>query len=198
MTNIDADINAPFRVNLDNNVLTRKGIEDALLLGEEVAQHNVHQIIASPLSRTKQTAFCVASVLANCVPIKFDERFREIEWDVGGEFDRLENYIPDFDSKKLPVDHRPLIDHRRGAITLESQQDVYERVVPALIEVVEEHRANSDGDLLLVTHFFVVRALEAYVHHGEVIRMLDFSPKNTKLIQYTYEQIMANAPRIAA
>lgn len=188
MTNIDADINAPFRVNLDNNVLTEEGIAQAMGVGREAKELNIHQIIASPLSRTKQTAFCIASVMANCVPLCFDNRFREIEWDVGGEFDRLENYIPGFDSKNLPIDHRPLIDHKRGAITLESQLDVYNRVVPAFHEVVERHRGIN---ILIVTHFFVVRALEAYMKTGSPWTMTDYSPKNTIIYEYDIADVDA-------
>lgn len=188
MTNIDADMTAPFRVNTDNNVLTREGIEQAMLIGEQARDLDIHQIIASPFARTKQTAFCIASVMANCVPIAFDTRFQEIEWDVGGDFDRLENYIPGFDSKKLPVDHRPLIDHKRGAITLESQSDVYDRVIPALHDTIERYRGTN---ILIVTHFFVVRAIEAYLHHGDVNRMLDYSPKNTTIYSYDIAEVDA-------
>lgn len=190
MTNIDADMTAPFGVNTDNNVLTIQGITDAMTIGEQVKDLDIHQIVASPFARTKQTAFCIASVLANCVPIAFDSRFQEIEWDVGGDFDRLENYIPGFDSKTLSVDHRPLIDHKRGAITLESQKDVYDRVVPAFLDTIEKYRGRN---ILIVTHFFVVRAIEAYMHHGDVERMLDYSPKNTRIIEYKIDDVEKRA-----
>ena len=186
MTNIDADLTSPFGVTTRNNVLTVEGIEQAKFLGEELMDKEIQEIICSPFSRTQQTAYTIASVLANCVPIHYDPRLQEIEWDVGGDFDRLENYIPGFDSKKLPVDHRPIIDHKRGAITLESQQDVYERVIPALLDIVETYRGKN---VLIVTHFFVVRAFEAFVRHADVTKMLDFSPKNTKIIEYSVEEI---------
>ncbi len=190
MTNIDADMTAPFRVNTDNNVLTEEGIIQAMAIGRECRDLDIHQIVASPFARTKQTAFSIASVMANCVPIAFDTRFQEIEWDVGGDFDRLENYIPGFDSKKLPVDHRPLIDHKRGAITLESQSDVYDRVIPAFLDTIEKYRGTN---ILIVTHFFVVRAIEAYMHHGDVQRMLDFSPKNTTIYGYDIADVEARS-----
>ena len=190
MTNIDADMTSKFGVTVRNNVLTLDGIHQAIALGEQLKDKEIEEIICSPFARTKQTAYTIASVLANCVPMHYDERFQEIEWDVGGDFDRLENYIPGFDSKNLPIDHRPLIDHKRGAITLESQLDVYNRVVPAFLDTIEKYRGRN---ILIVTHFFVVRALEAYMHHGSPERMLDYSPKNTRIIEYQIDDVEKRA-----
>lgn len=181
MTNIDADLTAKFGVTTRNNVLTVDGIHQAMALGEELKAHDIEEIICSPFARTKQTAYTIASVMGNCVPMHYDERFQEIEWDVGGDFDRLENYIPGFDSKNLPIDYRPIISHKRGSFTLESQLDVYKRVVPALHDTVARY---PDKNILIVTHFFVVRAIQAYIHHGDPERMLEYSPKNTTIYSY--------------
>jgi broad specificity phosphatase PhoE len=196
MTNIDIDIarrDAGHKVvlNTRNNILTETGIEQAIAFGRRLKEENVviDHIIASPYGRTKQTAFTIASVLATCVDITYEKSFQEIEWDVGGAFDRLENYLPDFDSKTLPYNERPMIDHRRGAITLESQEDVFNRVVPKLITVAKR-AAKKDENILIVTHFFVVRAIEAFMATGHASQMVDFSPKNLCMNSYDADDIL--------
>lgn len=204
MTNIDADLlrreqGHAVKLNTVNNILTERGIEEAMTYARALKAQDVHvdHIVCSPFGRTKQTAFTIASVLANLTPITYNKAFQEIAWDVGGAFDRLENYIPDFDSKKLAYDEKPLIDHRRGAITLESQLDVYNRVVPALVRLAKSAKRRKDENTVLVSHFFVVRAIMAFMEHGDPRKMLDYSPKNLCMLSYDVDDILAQAKKFA-
>lgn len=194
MTNIDADIGAKHKVNLKNNILTEIGIQQAMDYAKNIKAKDIEieEIHCSPLARTKQTAFTIASVLGTLVPIHYKPVFREIEWDIGGKFDRLENYIPDFDSKNLKVNERPLIDHKRGVITLESQEDVYNRVIPAFVRLAQKTKKKNK---LIVTHFFVSRAIMAFMAEGTSEAMLGYSPTNLCDLSYDNEAIIEQAKK---
>lgn len=194
MTNIDADIalrdqGRAVSLNTVNNVLTRTGIQEAIDYAERLQADGVEigEIICSPYGRTKQTAFTIASVLATLPPITYRKDFQEIAWDVGGKFDRLENYIEGFDSKNLAIGERPMIDHRRGAFALESQQDVYDRVIPAFFNAAKRAKKHN---VLVVSHFFVTRAIMSFMDCGTSDKMLDFSPKNLCRLSWDYDEVM--------
>lgn len=189
LTNIDADVKARARgekisIDTKNNILTEIGIQQALDFGHWVKDKNIEVIVTSPYARAKQTAFCIASVLANCAPVHYDRGFREIEWEINGKFQRIEERIPDFDTKNCDIDLRPsvrkidrkpLVDHKRGAHTTESQRDVYNRAIPAFLKRAERHKGKN---LLIVSHFFVVRSILSFIHAGTSDAMLDYTPRN--------------------
>lgn len=177
MTNVDADIGSPFALNNTNNVLTPVGVEQALEFGRKlrVIDANIQHIVASPYARTMQTAFCIASVVGTCVPISFEHDIREIGWELHGEWHRQEEKDPHFDYRSITIDHKAIIDHKRGAVTLETQREVYERAVPALKAIAAEH---TGKDILIVTHYFVLRALKSYLEHDSPDFMLDYDPRN--------------------
>ena len=203
MTNIDADLNSEFPINIRNNILTETGIQQAMDFAHKLKGGGIElqEIVCSPYARTKQTAYTIASVLATMVPIHYNNKFKEIEWDVGGKFDRLEKHIPGFDSKTLAVSERPVVvrnrdlpvgetltDSRRGAYTLESQEDVYNRVIPAFVKLSKKAKKKN---ILLVTHFFVVRAIDAFMAEGTPEAMLRCSPTNLCLHSFTAEDVLA-------
>ena len=190
MTNIDADITAKFPINVKNNVLTRQGVDQAVDYGLWLIEnkHDLHNIVCSPYARTKQTAFLIASTIQTLVPIHYDRTFREIDWKINGRWHRdLDAQYPDLNVKTMPIDMKPVIDRKRKAHTLESPREVYDRVVPRFKHVVERYR--GAGDLLIVTHFFVVRALQAYVEHGDPERLLDYNPNNLARVVYDIDQV---------
>lgn len=196
MTNIDLDMKRreqghKVTLNTINNILTEQGIEEAMDYARKLKSDDVtiDHIICSPLGRTKQTGFTIASVLATLVPITYNKHFREIEWDVGGKFDRLENHIPGFDSKNLAVHETPIIDTRRGVQTLESQQNVYDRVVAELRRVALKAQKKNETTLI-VTHFFPVRSILSLMEAGDSSRMLNHSPKNLCMLSWDVEEII--------
>lgn len=214
LTNIDADLELgparkargkkPFPITIRNNILTPTGIQQAMCFAKVLQDRDIEldEIICSPLARTKQTAYTIASMLGTLVPIHYNNRFREIEWDVGGKFDRLENMIPGFDSKTLPVNERPIVrnrdlpvtehltDNTRGVISLESQEDVYNRVIPEFVRVAKKAKKQN---ILIVTHFFPVRSIESFMIDGTTGNMLASSPKNLCLNVYEAEDVLARA-----
>ncbi len=183
MTNIDADLGSPHPINNVNNVLTPTGVEQALDYGRKLKNlgADIHHIIASPYTRTMQTAFCIASELGTCAPISFEHDIREIGWELHGEWHRQEEKDPHFNYRMIGIDHKAIIDHKRGAVTLESQREVYERAVPAFERIIDTHQGK---DILIVTHYFVVRALKSYLDHRCPDRMLDYDPRNLEHIEH--------------
>lgn len=189
MTNIDEDIKARERgekltINVRNNVLTPTGIQEALAYAEALKAkgHNVKNIVCSPYARTKQTAYCIASVLGGLPMIHYNRQIREIDWKIAGKFHRLEDSIPGFDTKTLPIDYKPIINKRARLYSLESQLDVYERVTAGAADLCLKYL--DQGDLLLVTHFYPVKALSAWIEHGDPNAMALYDPRNLCDLQF--------------
>lgn len=188
MTNTDKDLTSKFPLTVKNNVLTHVGVKQALDFGEmlRVQDADVTQIICSPYARTKQTAFLIATALGTCAPISYNRKFREIDWKIAGRWHRLLEKDPTFDHRNMQIDHKPMVDHRRRAYSLESPLEVYERVVPEFVRVFEKH---STGDLLLVSHYFVVKALNAFITAGSPHAINDYDPKNLCQLSWTDDQV---------
>lgn len=197
MTNDDLDIGCKFKVDIKNNVLTREGVQQALDYGDWLLSQeaDVHTMICSPYGRTKQTAFLIATALGTLVPIHYDRAFREIQWKIAGKWNRLLNeQLPDLDPKTVDIDFKPVVDYRRRAFTLESGREVYDRVIPKFAEVYRKHRVK--GDVLVVTHYFVVRAINSFIMDGRADTMTQTSPRNLCQNSYIDEQVMEAIERV--
>lgn len=195
MTNIDRDVELKEAgqkpiINFRNNVLTPEGVRQAQEFGEALATGGaaVRNIVCSPLARTKQTAYTIAGYLDGMPMIHYDRAFREIEWEIGAKFHRLDDSIKDFDTKSAAVDYKPLIIRRKQAFSLESQLEVYQRVTARLRWVVDRYA--SQGDLLIVSHYFPTKAIRAFVEHGDAGAMPDFDPRNLCDVSYPLEQVL--------
>lgn len=178
MTNDSHDIGCPFPVTVRNNVLTEEGVLQALEYADWLREEgaDVRNIVCSPYARTKQTAYSIATRLKTLVPIHYDRGLREIEWKINGRWHRDLEKDPNFDAVNMPINERPLVDRRRRAYTLESPLNVYQRTIPAFAKIVK--RYHKRGELLLVSHYFPVRSISAFIEHGDPGRMLDYDPRN--------------------
>ena len=163
----------------DNNVLTMKGVQGAIEVGElfRKMNHNPDLIITSGLARAKQTAFLIASVLKSGVPMVHDKAFEEIMWyDVDGAYRAY-----DADEYYQQIDNPP---HEAA----ESQRDVYERVIPRFLDIASD---SIDKRYILVCHYFVVRAIQSFLESGGPDKMPTFDPKNTTPFFFTDEVLTA-------
>lgn len=179
MTNDGHDRHCKFRVDVKNNVLTEEGVLQALEYGQWLIEReaDVHNLICSPYSRTKQTAYLIATKLRTLVPIHYDRHFREIEWKINGRWHRLlHEQRQNFEPENVELDERPLVDHRRKTHTLESPRQVYDRVIPAFARRVKRHAGR--GDMVIVSHYFPVRAITSFVETGGPEAMRDYDPRN--------------------
>lgn len=190
MTNEDRDLRSRFSIGVKNNVLTLEGVQQALDYGAWLKEQNVDpdNIVCSPYARTKQTAFLIATALDTLVPIHYDRAIREIDWKIAGKFHRLMEKDPKFNAKTMDPDHKPAIDHRRRAFTLESPREVYERVIARFKTLVERHA--PIGDLVIVSHYFPVRSIQAFVEHGTYARMIDYDPRNLCRVVYEADEVL--------
>ena len=178
LTNIDMDKTCAYPLTDDNIVLTAKGVQHALDVAKELKTTGIlpEKIITSPLSRARQTSYILASTLQHGCPIIEKPEFHEIRWHKeDGSFNRLEEYGVDIDEVYDDINLRPLPD-------LESQQDVYNRVTPHLPEIIEEA---MDKPIYVVCHYFVIRAIRAYIEHGSPNAMLNYNPPNVDPTVYT-------------
>lgn len=189
MTNEDLDLNCQFQIGVKNNVLVPAGVIQAQEYGRWIKNEspNLSNIITSPYARTKQTSYLIATELGTLVPIHYDRTFREIDWKIAGRWHRDLESIPGFDHKTMDLTYKPIVDRQRRAYTLESPKEVYDRVVPRFARAVERYA--GAGDLLIVTHYFVVKAIQSFMEHGTYEHMHDYDPRNLCQVSFDEEQI---------
>ena len=126
--------------------LTERGIQQAKLLAEKMADIPIDRIIASPMIRAQQTAAAVSEVKG--IPVETDPRLIEQNFGIYEGKDRKDpGYLA---NKRLFAYRYP------GG---ESQMDVAHRVYG----LVEELREKYPGEnILLVCHGGVCRSLRTY------------------------------------
>lgn len=124
--------------------LSDRGREQAAALGEALAaDHDVDEVVASDLERTRETAEHVAE--ATGAPLRFDEGWRERGFGVyqGLPYEQVQERHPDYDLRERSIVGLPATPE--GA---EGVGDVRERVLDAW----EQLHAEADGTVAVVTH----------------------------------------------
>ena len=174
LTNAEVHKDTNHQLGDINNVLTKEGVIGAIGAGMQLQSYfgeNVNHIITSHLTRAKQTAFTIASMIGTGVPIIIDDEFEEIRWCSDRQYRDFDEY-EGINDKKLYNDlhFRPLEDS-------ENQMELFSRICAALID--HEGRF-MDGNNILVTHYMVVRALMSLKETGGPTDMSRFRPENTK------------------
>lgn len=170
-----------------NNGLTELGKQQAENYGLMLLRRNVTitRVAVSPLLRAQQTALLILNACHSGSPphISLEHELREIEWSKDETDDELAS------TRGQPVDHKPLIIPGKRLRSTESQLDVYERVRKRFVELLQKHQGN--GDLLIVTHHFPVKAIRALVERGHPSYMNDYNPENLCDVSYPLEQLSA-------
>ncbi|MEH7344474.1 histidine phosphatase family protein [Bacillus sp. JJ1532] len=130
--------------------LTEKGKKDARSLGDRLRETDFVRIISSPSNRTLETAKLVVGERA--VAIETDERLMEIhlgDWQGKVEADIEKEYPTHFHAYwNLPALYE--------SVGGESFSDVKERILEFLLEL---EKATPSGNVLVVTHGVVIKAL---------------------------------------
>lgn len=149
----------------DSN-LTEKGINNALKLGERLNETSFNAIYSSPSGRAFQTAKYVR--LERDIPIITDKDLREIflgEWEGKTreeiEADYKTEYFHFWNAPEV-YDHEP---HQAEGLV-----DFKKRVEGAVRRVIED---NPSGNILIVTHAVVIKAIISYVKDVPTEKMWD-------------------------
>ncbi|WP_258088084.1 histidine phosphatase family protein [Weissella fangxianensis] len=110
-------------------------------------------LVISPLHRTAQTADILNEVAG--IPIRTDERVLEISY---GEWDGKQNQqlIADFPDVFNPVLHDVTENYTKYAVTGETFSQVVNRIN---LFLNEETKQNPDGQIIVVTHGFTIKAV---------------------------------------
>jgi broad specificity phosphatase PhoE len=148
----------------NDSPLTKKGREDALRLGKRMEKIDLTAIYTSTSGRALETAKLIRG--ERLIPMYEDERWREIH--LGDWEGRTHEEIQKFDAVRFhhfwnePHVYQPA----RG----EAFSDVQQRAFAALESVVERH---ASGDILIVTHAVVLKALTTLLKNAPLERLWD-------------------------
>lgn len=171
---------SPPEHNEGNNLLTHRGIAQAQDYGKwlkDVQQANIRYILCSPYARARFTAFLISVELGSMPGIRFVEDLEEIHWEFpDGEWAEMDNFHSDWFEKSNDPDWQPVIEKHGIQYTVESGRQLYARAVPALVTNYEKLKAH--GDVLVVCHFYTLRALLAYLDGKGPEGMQDYKPDN--------------------
>ena len=148
--------------------LTERGIRQAKLLAERLADVHIDRIIASPMIRAQQTAAAVSEVTG--IPVQTDPRLIEQNFGIYEGKDRKD---PGYLANKRMFAYR----YPGG----ESQMDVAHRVY-SLIEELKEKYPNEN--ILLVCHGGVCRSVRTYFEDMTNDEYFYFSEENANARLY--------------
>ena len=155
--------------------LTEQGISEVKETAEKLRQENIDVIIASPLTRTVETAAIISE--ATGIPVLQDIRLRETNFGIydAGPVERF------FNAYSKP-EERILTD---GGDGVESFEDMRARVVSILDDVKRECAGKK---VVLVSHADTLEKIHG-VLVGEGVRAsaIGWSPKTGSMLKIKYE-----------
>ena len=151
--------------------LTERGIRQAKLLAEKMADIHIDRIVASPMIRAQQTAAEVSEVIG--IPVQTDSRLIEQNFGIYEGKDRKD---PGYLSNKRMFAYR----YPGG----ESQMDVAHRVY-GLIEELKEKCPNES--ILLVCHGGVCRLIRSYFEDMTNEEYVNYCEENANIREFEVE-----------
>lgn len=142
--------------------LTEKGIRDAMALGEHLSDVDFDLVLASPSKRAQRTAELICEGRDINVEVELDMR----EINLGS----WEGMTKDDVMKAFPAEgevfyYKP---HLYKPLEGDSYYDVQNRAVNAVKKLAEQHQ---HGNILIVTHTVVIRAIAAYFNKTPMERL---------------------------
>ena len=148
--------------------LTDKGIQNAIMLGNHLRNIDFTAIYSSPLERALRTAKYIK--LEKDVPIYTIEDLKELnfgDWEGKSkdEIEAVDNYKNEYHNfwhKPHLYNHKP--HNGEGLITFKN------RVEEALGKVITD---NNDGNILIVTHAVVIKAILSFTMNISTDKMWD-------------------------
>lgn len=162
--------------------LNENGKNQAVQLGENLLlnQCDISKIYTSKLKRAKVTGEIVGNIIdVECEQIEGIEEINFGLWE-GLNWSEVE--------EKFPSEYNEWKINRRYTKTPngESYQELLERVLVAIKKIIAE----ATGDVLIVTHFAVIMALQCYINDTAFEDMLkDYVIKNTSTVVINSEDI---------
>lgn len=148
--------------------LNERGMEQAKLLAERMANEKVDLIIASTMIRARQTAAAVSDKM--CIPVLTDSRLIEQNF---GIYEGKDRKTPDFLNNKRQFAYR----YPGG----ESMMDVAYRVYGFLDEIKEKYR---NQNVLVVCHGGVCRVIRTYFEDMTNEEYFHYSEENANARVY--------------
>jgi broad specificity phosphatase PhoE len=147
-----------------NSNLTERGIANAKALGESLKNVEFNKIYCSPLDRTRHTTELIMG--GRDVEVVYDENLREIHLgELEGKNQEEANAIyPEF---SIHFWENP---HLYKAKSGEDFYQVRERVAEVLEKIISE---NPSGNVLIVTHGVVLKAIHSYFKDLPMQRLWD-------------------------
>lgn len=154
-------------------VLTKKGHEQAIMLGESIAKQNlsISEILYSPLVRAKETALHISRITG--IPAREDKRLKEQNF---GKYESTARDGAEFGLAKQQF----LCDYEGG----ESMVKLCHRVYGLLDEL-----RMSDKVYLLVAHNGIARVVESYFREMTNEEFAQFGIKNCEIRRYEFPDI---------
>lgn len=130
-----------------NGILTKRGIKQAKLLGEELKKYKIDAIYSSDLGRTVKTTKSIAKHQKG-VKINYTKKLRERKMGIF-ENKHMKFVVADREKSKLP---RHLWRPEKG----ESQEDIQKRIIKFLEKIKKRYKNNT---VLFVAHGMVNRII---------------------------------------
>ncbi|MGN0919874.1 MAG: histidine phosphatase family protein [Alphaproteobacteria bacterium] len=157
--------------------LNETGKKEAMECGKKLNSVKIDRIIASDLSRAKETANIINGFLS--LPISYDSRLRELN------FGDLQGVVV----KDISNESWDLLNHNPHKIHAESLAEVYKRVKSFFDEL------DTKENTLIVTHGGVIRMAMYLANHPNSFNQeefektcLEFKIKNTEIFKWMYGQ----------
>lgn len=159
----------------DTNYLSHAGVMQAIAAGISANCIGITRMVSSGIRRANQTAMVIASGMSKPIEIDHVPALREMKWMdrfyTKEELDSI--YGPGEVQKRVDndIDHRIMVDHS------ETQREVYDRVSWAMEKTIIP-RIQDHEKVLIVSHFYSMRAIFAYLDGGTVENMTRYQIPN--------------------
>lgn len=165
-----------------DNVLALRGVLATMAEAEPLKTVGITRVLSSPLPRAYQTAMLAVSAIGQGIPISLHPEIEELRHHSSDNF-ALTVYEDDESSKKWKkkIDVTP----SWGA---ETQAQVYDRATRFLSETLPA--ALELGSVMVVSHYFTLRGIRAWIEHNDPKRIPEFRPRNSAPVAYSAEDVL--------
>lgn len=163
-----------------DNVLTAQGAAKVLKESAILSRYDIRHVVASTVLRAQLTALLAVGAIGRGMPVAQIEGIEEIR-PVDPDEQAPHETDEEMSAWKRDIDIQP-------GWALETQRDVYVRTVRAVTDRVLPLLAS--GSVLLVSHYFPIRAIRAHIDHGRAEAMPGYRPANAEPVVYKRDQVL--------
>jgi alpha-ribazole phosphatase/probable phosphoglycerate mutase len=130
--------------------LTKKGIHQAIEVGEKLRSYKVHALYSSPIERALQTAKIIGDSVG--LDVIVDESFREMDLGIWEGLSENDIYL------KYPEEWK-LWKNRLVELKLPGRETLEDLLNRVLVRIKKNFRNAEKQNVLIVTHVAVIRVL---------------------------------------